>query len=84
MSLVTFWKRARRSLLLQGRMDPAMFSGHSFRRGGATFAHRKSVSPLLIVVDWSSDAYMAYIDQATPEDLARLPRALARASAAMA
>jgi hypothetical protein len=63
-----------------------MFSGHNFRRGGATFAHRMGVSPLLIKLmgDWSSDAYMTYIDHATPEDLARLPRALARAIAAMA
>jgi hypothetical protein len=67
-------------------VDPTMFSGHSFRRGGATFAHRMGVSPLLIKLmgDWSSDAYMSYIDHATPEDLARLPRALARAIAAMA
>jgi hypothetical protein len=44
------------------------------------------VSPLLIKLmgDWSSDAYMAYIDHATPADLARLPRALAKAIAAMA
>jgi hypothetical protein len=67
-------------------LDPSKFSGHSFRRGGATFAHRMGVPPLLIKLmgDWSSDAYMAYIDHATPEDLARLPRALARAIAAMA
>jgi hypothetical protein len=66
-------------------VDPAMFSGHSFRRGGATFAHRMGVSPLLIKLmgDWSSDAYMTYIDHATPEDLARLPRALAKAIAAL-
>ena len=67
-------------------VDPSMFSGHSFRRGGATFAHRMGVPPLLIKLmgDWSSDAYMTYIDHATPEDLARLPRALARAIAVMA
>jgi len=67
-------------------VDPSRFSGHSFRRGGATFAHRMGVSPLLIKLmgDWSSDAYMAYIDHTTPTDLARLPRALAMAIAAMA
>ena len=67
-------------------VDPSQFSGHSFRRGGATFAHRMSVSPLLIKLmgDWSSDAYMSYIDHTTPTDLARLPRALAKAIAAMA
>ena len=67
-------------------VDPSQFSGHSFRRGGATFAHRMGVSPLLIKLmgDRSSDAYMAYIDHTTPADLARLPRALAKAIAAMA
>jgi hypothetical protein len=68
-------------------LDPSMFSGHSFRRDGATFAHRMGSPPRLIsrlMGDWSSDACMAYIDHATPEDLARLPRALAKAIAAMA
>ena len=65
-------------------VNPSEFSGQSFRRGGATFAHRMGVSPLLIKLmgDWSSDAYIAY--ETTPEDLARLPLALATASAAMA
>jgi hypothetical protein len=67
-------------------VNPSEFSGQSFRRGGATFAHRMGGSPLLIKLtgDWSSDAYMAYINHATPADLARLPRALAKAIAAMA
>jgi hypothetical protein len=44
------------------------------------------VPPLLIKLmrDWSSVAYMTYIDHTTPSDLARLPRALAKAIAAMA
>ena len=41
-------------------------------------------SSLKLMGDWSSDAYMAYIDHTTPTDLARLPRALAMAIAAMA
>jgi hypothetical protein len=67
-------------------VNPSEFSGHSFRHGGATFAHRIGVSPLLIKLmgDLSSDAYMAYIDHATPGDLARLPRALTKAITAMA
>jgi hypothetical protein len=67
-------------------VNPSEFSGHSFQRGSATFAQRMRVSPLLIKLmgDWSSDAYMAYIDHATLADLARLPRALAKAIAAMA
>ena len=67
-------------------VDPSQFSGHSFRRGGATFAHRMGVSPLLIKLmgDWSSDAYMSYIDHTTLTDLARLPRTLTKAITAMA
>jgi len=65
-------------------VDPAKYSGHSFRRGGATFAHRLGVDPLLIkrMGDWRSDAYMRYIDHNTPEGLARLPRTLAAACSA--
>jgi len=50
-------------------VDPAKYSGHSFRRGGATFAHRLGVDPLLIkrMGDWRSDAYRRYIDHNTPE-----------------
>ena len=65
-------------------VDLSKFSGHSFRRGRATFAHHMGFPPLLIKLmgDWSSDAYIAY--ETTPEDLARLPRALATASTVMA
>jgi hypothetical protein len=64
----------------------SQFSKHNIWRGGATFAHRMSVCPLLIKLmgDWSSDAYIEYINHTTPADLARLPRALAKAIAAMA
>jgi hypothetical protein len=60
-------------------VDPSKFSGHSFQRGGATFARRIGVPPLLIELmgNWSSDAYMACIVHVTPEDLARLPQACA-------
>ena len=64
-----------RSCLGKIGVGPSQFSGHSFRRGGATFAHRMGVSP---------HAYMSYIDHTTPTDLARLPRALAKAITAMA
>jgi hypothetical protein len=65
-------------------VDPSRYSGHSFRRGGATFAHRLGVDPLLIkhMGDWRSDAYMRYIDRNTPEGLVRLPRTLAAACSA--
>ena len=66
-------------------VDPSEFSGHGFRRSGATFAHQSGAPPpVLMMGDGSSDAYIAYVDHATSEDLARLPRALAKACAAMA
>jgi hypothetical protein len=60
---------ALRHCLNEIGVDPSKYSGHSFRRGGATFAHRLGVDPLLIkrMGDWRSDAYMRYIDHNTPE-----------------
>ena len=51
--------------------------------GGATFAFRLGMDPLLIkrMRDWMSDAYMRYIEHHTPEGLVRLPRTLAAACA---
>jgi hypothetical protein len=62
-------------------IDHTKYSGHSFRRGGATFAFRMGMDPLLIkrMGDWMSDAYMGYIEHHTPEGLVRLPRSLAAA-----
>jgi hypothetical protein len=60
-------------------LAPSGYSGHSFRRGGATLAHRLGIDPLLIkrMGDWSSDAYMDYIDLHTPpEGLVSLPVAM--------
>ena len=43
--------------------DAASFSGHSFRRGGASFAVQDGVLGELIKVvgDWTSDAYYKYM-----------------------
>lgn len=40
------------------------YTGHSFRRGGATYAFRSGVPGELIQVmgDWKSDAYKRYFD----------------------
>ena len=45
-------------------LDPARYSIHSFRRGGATLAFECGLDPLLIKSqgDWKSDAYLEYID----------------------
>ena len=69
--------------LCQIGVDPSVYSGHSFRRGGATFAHHLGVDPLLIkwMGDWRSDAYMLYVERQSAEALARLPSILAAACA---
>ena len=44
-------------------LDPQDFSGHSLRRGGATFAFQCGIPAELIKLqgDWHSDAYMLYL-----------------------
>jgi hypothetical protein len=76
--------RTLKYCLQQIGVDHTRYSGHSFRRGGATFAFRLGVDPLLIkrMGDWLSDAYMRYIEHNTPEGLVRLPLALAAACSA--
>ena len=61
------------------------YTGHSFRRGDATYAHRLGVDPMLIkrMGDWRSDAYMLYIDHHTPEGLVCLPAAMTQSCAAL-
>jgi hypothetical protein len=43
--------------------DPAQYSGHSLRRGGATAAFQAGVDPLFIRLQggWSSDAWLLYV-----------------------
>jgi hypothetical protein len=45
-------------------MNPSQYSGHSLRRGGATFALQSGVSGEVIKLlgDWRSDAYQTYLD----------------------
>ncbi len=45
-------------------LDPAKFSGHSYRKGGATFAFENGVPGELIKVmgDWTSAAYLLYLN----------------------
>ena len=73
-----------RKCLYEIGVDPSLYSGHNFRRGGATFAHHLGrIDPLLIkwMGDWRSDAYMLYVERQSAEALARLPRTLAAACA---
>jgi hypothetical protein len=52
-----------RSLLKKTGRDPEIYSSHSFRRGGASWAFRANVPSELIQLqgDWRSDAYKQYI-----------------------
>ena len=47
-------------LLVKIGLDPAQWSGHSFRRGGASLLYRLGIDPLTIQAcgDWSSDTFL--------------------------
>ena len=52
-----------RQLLRRAGIDPVGYSGHSFRRGGASCAFQAGVPGELIQLhgDWRSDAYLKYL-----------------------
>jgi integrase len=58
-----FTKKLTKVLSLSG-YDSSLFSGHSFRRGGATWALQCGFPSDVIKIlgDWRSDAYLRYID----------------------
>ena len=45
-------------------LDPLLYSPHSFRRGGATFAFDCHIPSEIIKLqgDWKSDAYLVYLE----------------------
>jgi len=53
-----------KTLLYAVGLPPSSYSGHSFRRGGATYAWHCGADPqvLKLLGDWSSDAFQAYLD----------------------
>ena len=55
--------RFRKWLLLIGQ-DPTVFSLHSLRRGGVTFAYQADMEGEMIKLlgDWASDTYKRYVD----------------------
>ena len=57
-----FVKEIRRALHQPGR-DVTAYAGHSFRRGGATwaFTNRIDLETIRVLGDWRSQAYTAYI-----------------------
>ena len=46
-------------------LQPELYSGHSFRRGGASFAFALHLPGELIQLqgDWSSDAYLRHLEK---------------------
>ena len=53
-----------RSALQRAGFDPKSYSGHSFRRGGASWAFSSDVPAELIKLhgDWKSSAYLEYLE----------------------
>ena len=53
-----------KSLLIKIGLDPAQWSGHSFRRDGASLLYRLGIDPLTIQScgDWSSDTFIRYLE----------------------
>ena len=60
-----------KSLLSRAGLSPHLYSGHSFRRGGATFLHKVGGSILQIqsAGDWSSQCFTRYLYLSTEERL---------------
>jgi hypothetical protein len=52
-----------RALLIKVGIDPSVYSAHSFRRGGASYAFQLGLSPLQIKLrgNWASEAYERYV-----------------------
>ena len=52
-------------------LEASLFTGHSFRRGGATWAFRSGVPGELIQIcgDWASDSYKRYLEFSTQNKL---------------
>jgi hypothetical protein len=70
--------KALKGLCKCAGLNPALFSGHSFRRGSATDSMGLTENMALIQLqgDWMSDAYMRYME-ASAEHRVELPSLLA-------
>ena len=66
----TFTSRLK-TLLRKAGYDPTLYSGHSFRRGGATFLHQCGGTALMIQAsgDWSSQCFTRYLYMTESERL---------------
>ena len=65
-----FTKRLK-DLLSRAGLSPSLYSGHSFRRGGASYLHQVGGSVLQIQAagDWSSQCFTRYLYLSTEERL---------------
>ena len=63
--------RTFRAVMTAGGLVASDFTGHSFRRGGATWAFQSGISGELIQIcgDWASDAYKRYLEFSTQNKL---------------
>ena len=61
--LSSHFPRVVKTLVSMLNLDNKLYSPHSFRRGGLTFAFQAGAHPLVIkcLGDWSSDAYLIYL-----------------------
>ena len=57
-----FTKKLKEYLTLAG-FNPTLYSGHSFRRGGATWAYNSGCDPIMIKYsgDWKTDCFLDYV-----------------------
>ena len=58
-----FFTKELKRLLTAAGLKADSFSGHSFRRGGATYLYRLGADPVLIQAsgDWATDCYTRYV-----------------------
>lgn len=62
LTATAFVKRVKECLETKG-YNAREYAGHSFRRGGASYAHQQGIPlhTIKTIGDWRSDAYMAYV-----------------------
>ena len=65
------FKQRLKTLLILSGLNPDLFSGHSFRRGGASFLHSCGGSALMVQSsgDWSSQCFTRYLHLSESERL---------------
>ena len=61
-----------KELLTKSSLEPSLYSGHSFRRGGASFLFSTGGSQLMVQVlgDWSSMVYIRYLYMSADDRMA--------------